>query len=139
MKLSKIAALGLVLALSAGCDKDKKPEAEGASNSATNGTNGAAKPSTAGQETAPESGKSAQLPFEATGPVAMVDGVAITAEDYNDCFEVGNIGPDSQIERLGRMSSLSVGNVLVGEDGTCAVVASMGFVAFSFNPALAAA
>jgi len=63
----------------------------------------------------------------------------ITAEDYNDCFEVGNIGPNSQIERLGRMSSLSVGNVLVGEDGTCAVVASMGFVGFSFNPALAAA
>lgn len=62
----------------------------------------------------------------------------IEAEDYNDCFEVGNIGPQSSIERLGRMSSVSVGDVLVGEDGTCAVVASMGFVAFSFNPSLAA-
>ena len=63
----------------------------------------------------------------------------IEAADYNDCFEVGNIGPESSIERLGRMSSLSVGDVLVGEDGTCAVVASMGFVAFSFNPKLAVA
>ena len=62
----------------------------------------------------------------------------IEAEDYNDCFEVGNIGPNSSIERFGPMSSVSVGDVLVGEDGTCAVVASTGFVAFSFNPSLAA-
>lgn len=62
----------------------------------------------------------------------------ITAEDYNDCFEVGNIGPESSIERLSRMSSLSVGDVIVGEDGTCAVVAPIGFVGFSFNPKMAA-
>jgi hypothetical protein len=62
----------------------------------------------------------------------------ITAEDYNDCFEVGNIGPDENIERLSRMSSLSVGDVIVAEDGTVAVIAPIGFVAFSHNPKVAA-
>jgi len=62
----------------------------------------------------------------------------ITAEDYNDCFEVGNIGPDENIERLGRMSSLSVGDVIVAEDGTVAVIDPIGFVAFSHNPKIAA-
>ena len=62
----------------------------------------------------------------------------IEAEDYNQCFEIGNIGPEQNITRLDRMSSLSVGDVIVGEDGTVAVVASMGFVAFSFNPKMAA-
>ena len=62
----------------------------------------------------------------------------ITAEDYNGCFEVGNIGPKSAIERLSRMTSLSVGNVFVDEDGTAVVVAPTGFVAFSYNAKLAA-
>ena len=62
----------------------------------------------------------------------------ITAEDYNDCFEVGNIGPEENIERLGRMSSLSVGDVIVAEDGTVAVIDPVGFVAFSHNPSIAA-
>jgi len=62
----------------------------------------------------------------------------IEAEDYNDCFEVGNIGPDENIERLGRMSSLSVGDVIVAEDGTVAVIAPIGFVAFSHDCRLAA-
>lgn len=62
----------------------------------------------------------------------------IEAEDYNDVFEIGNIGPEQNIERLARMSSISVGDVIVGEDGTMAVVASMGFVAFGFNPSMAA-
>ena len=63
----------------------------------------------------------------------------IEATDYNNCFEVGNIGPEENIERLSRMSSLSVGNVIVGEDGTMAVIAPVGFVAFSFNPKMAVA
>ena len=62
----------------------------------------------------------------------------IEAEDYEDCFEVGNIGPDENIERLSRMSSLSVGDVIVAEDGTVAVIAPIGFVAFSHNPKVAA-
>ncbi len=63
----------------------------------------------------------------------------ITANDYDDCFEVGNIGPESSIERFARMSSLSVGDVIVGEDGTVTVIAPVGFVAFSHNPKKAAA
>lgn len=62
----------------------------------------------------------------------------ITADNYNDCFEVGNIGPEENIERLTKMSSLSVGDVLVAEDGTVAVIAPIGFVAFSHNPKVAA-
>lgn len=63
----------------------------------------------------------------------------ITADDYNDCFEVGNIGPDDQIERIAdRMYSLSVGDVIVAEDGTVVVVAPVGFVAFSHNPKVVA-
>jgi hypothetical protein len=63
----------------------------------------------------------------------------ITAEDYEDCFEVGNVGPDDQIERITvRMSSLSVGDVIVAEDGTVAVIDPVGFVAFSHNPSIAA-
>lgn len=60
----------------------------------------------------------------------------IEADDFNDCFEVGNIGPDDQIERFGKMSSLSVGDVLVDEEGTVAAIAPVGFVAFSHNPNL---
>jgi hypothetical protein len=68
------------------------------------------------------------------------DKIGGLASDYNDCFEVGNIGPESSIERLThRMSSLSVGDVLVGEDGTVVVIAPVGFVAFSFNPKKVAA
>ena len=62
----------------------------------------------------------------------------IEAEDYNEVFEIGNIGPEQNIERLARMHSISVGDVIVGEDGTLAVVASMGFVAFGFNPKMSA-
>ncbi len=68
----------------------------------------------------------------------------IIAEDYNDCFEVGNIGPDrtdgavSSVERLGKMSSLSVGDIIVHEDGTMVVIAPIGFVAFSHNTKAAA-
>lgn len=62
----------------------------------------------------------------------------IEAEDYNGCFEIGNIGPEENIERLSRMSSLSVGDVIVSENGTMAVIAPTGFVAFSHNPKMAA-
>jgi hypothetical protein len=52
----------------------------------------------------------------------------ITAPDLNGVFEIGNIGPESSIERVARMSSLSVGDVIVDESGTMTVVASNGFV-----------
>lgn len=62
----------------------------------------------------------------------------IEATDPNKAFDIGNIGPEESIERIGRMSSLSVGDILVDEEGLCIVIASEGFVAFSFNPKLAA-
>lgn len=52
----------------------------------------------------------------------------IEATDLNNCFEVGNIGPESKIERFERMHSLSVGDVLVAEDGSINAIASIGFV-----------
>ena len=63
----------------------------------------------------------------------------IEASDYNGCFEVGNIGPEENIERITRMSSLSVGDIIVHEDGTQAVIAPVGFVAIGHKPELAAA
>ena len=43
-----------------------------------------------------------------------------------DAFEVGNIGPQSKITRLGPMHSISCGDILVHE-GKTFVVASFGF------------
>ena len=62
----------------------------------------------------------------------------IEAASANEVFETGNIGPESNIERLGRMSSISVGDVIVDEEGQCIVVAPIGFVAFSHDYRLAA-
>jgi hypothetical protein len=50
----------------------------------------------------------------------------ITA-NLEDVFNVGNIGPEENIERLDRMSSLSVGDVVEDENGVRHVVASFGF------------
>lgn len=62
----------------------------------------------------------------------------IEAKDLNDVFHVGNIGPESSIERLNRMSSISIGDVIVDETGSMSVVAANGFIAFAHKPALAA-
>ena len=51
----------------------------------------------------------------------------IEAEGLEGVFEVGNIGPESSIERLGRMHSVSVADVVECADGTRHVVASVGF------------
>lgn len=51
----------------------------------------------------------------------------IEASDLGDVFEVGNIGPEDRIERLGRMSSVSVGDVIEDESGERFVVAMFGF------------
>lgn len=58
----------------------------------------------------------------------LYTGVAvIEAEDLNRVFEIGNIGPESHITRLGRMASVSVGDLIEDEDGNRHVVASFGF------------
>ena len=63
----------------------------------------------------------------------------ITAEDYDQVFEIGNIGPEQNIERIAQMYSVSVGDMIIAEDGTQVVVDSFGFVAIGHKPELVAA
>jgi hypothetical protein len=51
----------------------------------------------------------------------------IDAEDLDDMFRVGNIGPVEQITRIGEPHSLSVGDIIVDEDDEIYVVAPAGF------------
>ena len=51
----------------------------------------------------------------------------IEADNLNQVFEIGNIGPETNITRLNRMSSVSVGDLIEDEDGNRHVVASFGF------------
>jgi hypothetical protein len=51
----------------------------------------------------------------------------ITANSLEGVFEVGNIGPEENIERLAPMHSVSVGDVVEDMDGKRHVVASFGF------------
>ena len=51
----------------------------------------------------------------------------ITAKDYEDVFETGNIGPEENIERISDMYSCSVGDIVEDSQGNKKVVASMGF------------
>lgn len=53
---------------------------------------------------------------------------AIRAKDLEDVFDVGNIGPESQITRYKSMRSVSVGDIIEDtETGRFFVVAKMGF------------
>ena len=63
----------------------------------------------------------------------------IRAETPDHCFEIGNIGPESAITRFSRMSSLSVGDIIVDVEGNVLVVANYGFVAIGFKPEMSAA
>jgi len=51
----------------------------------------------------------------------------ITADSLEGVFNVGNMGPEKNIERLDRMSSVSVGDLVIDENGNKSVVASVGF------------
>lgn len=51
----------------------------------------------------------------------------ITANSLEGAFEVGNIGPEANIERFAPMHSLSVGDVVLDQDGMFHMVASFGF------------
>ena len=58
----------------------------------------------------------------------LYTGVAqIEATCLDEVFQVGNIGPESQITRLDRMASGSVGDLIEDEDGNRHVVANFGF------------
>jgi hypothetical protein len=51
----------------------------------------------------------------------------IEAEDLNEVFEIGNVGPEYKIKRLDRMHSISVGDVIMGQGSDCFVVDMIGF------------
>ena len=53
----------------------------------------------------------------------------IEAEDLDEVFEIGNIGPDEKIRRFdfAPMHSISVGDVIMTETYECYVVAPFGF------------
>ena len=51
----------------------------------------------------------------------------IIAKSFEGVFSIGNMGPESQIERLGRMCSVSVSDIVMDETGKKSVVASLGF------------
>ena len=51
----------------------------------------------------------------------------IEADDLDEVFQIGNIGPEEKIERLNRMHSISVGDVIMTETYECYVVKGFGF------------
>jgi hypothetical protein len=51
----------------------------------------------------------------------------VIADDLEHLFDVGNIGPEDRIERLDRMSSISVGNVVEDAQGRRFVCANIGW------------
>lgn len=51
----------------------------------------------------------------------------IYAKDLHEVFEIGNIGPEHAIDRIGRMHSISVGDIIVDMDGVQHFVDRIGF------------
>lgn len=54
-------------------------------------------------------------------------------DDLEEAFRIGNVGPECQIVRHAPMHSVSVGDVLILEDGSAHIVASFGFNPVDFN------
>jgi len=71
--------------------------------------------------------KTAKIAAEALNKGFYTHVANIEANDLDDVFEIGNIGPENAIERLNRMSPASVGDVIVDEAGNTSVIASVGF------------
>ena len=67
---------------------------------------------------------------KASGLYAKV--AEIDAEDFEEVFEIGNMGPEEKITRLNRMHSVSVGDIVKCEDGVTKFVAPFGFQSVSF-------
>ena len=51
----------------------------------------------------------------------------ITADTLEGVFHVGNMGPEENIERMSRMHSISIGDIVENADGEQSVVATFGF------------
>ena len=50
----------------------------------------------------------------------------IEASDLDEAFQIGNIGPEEKIERYGKMTSVSVGNIIQA-NGRYMIVKPFGF------------
>jgi len=51
----------------------------------------------------------------------------LDAEDLNEAFQIGNIGPEEAYTRFKPMHSVSVGDILVDDNNDVHIVASFGF------------
>jgi hypothetical protein len=56
----------------------------------------------------------------------------IEADSFDGVFEVGNIGPEQNIERLAPMHSISVGDIILADSGEVVYVAPFGFNPINF-------
>lgn len=56
----------------------------------------------------------------------------IEANDFEEVFEIGNMGPEEKITRITRMHSVSVGDIVKREDGVTKFVAPFGFESVAF-------
>ena len=71
--------------------------------------------------------KTYTLPQQGDVKIALQNGcythvANIVADDINHAFEAGNIGPEDRIERLAQMRSVSVGDILVDDEGAWLVM-----------------
>jgi hypothetical protein len=57
----------------------------------------------------------------------------IEADDLEDVFRIGNIGPEEKIKRISSMHSISVGDVVVDPVGDAYIVDSFGFKKVEFD------
>lgn len=54
----------------------------------------------------------------------------IEANDLEEVFTIGNIGPENRIQRIAPMHSVSVGDVIVDTNGMASICMPMGFKSF---------
>lgn len=57
----------------------------------------------------------------------------IDADSLSEVFDIGNIGPESNITRHAPMHSVSVGDVIVDESGSATFVDRIGFGSVAFS------
>lgn len=57
----------------------------------------------------------------------------IEADSLDKVFDIGNIGPENKIVRYKRMTSISVGNIIVDYDGAAWMVDAFGFTEVKFR------
>lgn len=56
----------------------------------------------------------------------------IEADSFGEVFDIGNLGPEQNIERIAPMHSVSVGDIIMSESGEVKYVAPFGFNTINF-------